>query len=241
MPQEKLKQFLTLMSDSLSKKDFESKFGVVLEVVKKAIGVLEQKFQDTINSLTSKIDARLAQIKDGKDGKDGDKGADGKDGQDGKDADPTEVALQASKLAQEAVKPLIPTIEQIEQDLPKLGFKILDAILLLGEDGLQVKDINGLPEALDELRKLKGKTVGGGGFSAISMLQHFIHDEIPVDSGDHLNFTITHSPSPVNSFKLYRSRARQNITEDYTLTGNNLTLTVAFDSTNESLFCDYMV
>ena len=70
--------------------------------------------------------------------------------------------------------------------------------------------------------------------------QYVIDNEIPVDSGDHLVFSIAHEPVPASSFKLYRSRARQNITEDYTLVGKILTLTVAFDSDNESLYCDYL-
>ena len=72
------------------------------------------------------------------------------------------------------------------------------------------------------------------------MLQHFVNDESPVNSGDNLNFTIAHNPSPVNSLKLYRSGARQRITEDFTFSGRTITLINPL-VTGEVLLVDYMI
>ena len=151
------------------------------------------------------------------------------------------LAKQASDLAVSELLPKIPTNEIFKDNLSKAGDLIATSLENLDDDKkLEISAIKDLQKELDELRAMKGRTFGGGGgFSLMAMTQHFINDEIPVDSGDHLTFTINYTP--VNgTFKLYRSRARQNLTEDYTLSGKALTLTVAFDPTSESLFCDYI-
>ena len=150
------------------------------------------------------------------------------------------IAKQASDLAITAIKPLIPEPYDLSKELLKAGDLIATSLENLDDDKkLEISAIKDLQEILDELKQSRTRTFGGGGFSLSAMTQHFINDEIPVDSGDHLTFTINYTP--VNgTFKLYRSRARQNLTEDYTLSGKSLTLTVAFDSISESLFCDYI-
>lgn len=157
------------------------------------------------------IDSKLATIRDGAPGDRGEPGDKGDPGTPGKDGSP---------------------------DTP---LQVRDKLESLTEGNkLTIEAIEDLRKELDELKQVRGRSFGGG-FSAIAMLQHFVHGEIPVDSGDHLNFTLNYTPSPAESLKVYRSRARQNLTEDYTLSGRTLTLTVAFDSANESLYCDYMI
>ena len=156
--------------------------------------------------------------------------------QDGKDADESRVALEASKLASNELKPLIPTIEQIEDDLPKLGDKIRDALeLLQGDERIEISAIKNLRTRLQELEKkiktseqnLGGKIQTGFNYSAIDL--HFIDDETPTGTinGTNKDFTINNTPSPTSSLKVFRGGARQRITEDYTLSGKTITFIIA--------------
>jgi len=259
---EELTSLITLLNRNVSKEDFAANFKIIIDLIKelkianrKEMDFLSIKYDSVVNAIKednkgevenikkqvfdycldqidrmvkgykvkmSEIDAKLASIRDGK------------------DADETIIVSKASKMAQDALKPDLLTIKQVEDNLRKQGDLIANTLEALPDKKkLEISAIKDLKKELEEIRELKGRLGGGGGFSLMAMTQHFIDDEIPVDSGDHLNFTINHTP--VNgTFKLYRSRARQNITEDYTLSGRTLTLTVAFDSTNESLFCDYI-
>jgi len=256
----KIKEFIELSKSSLTEEEFVSAFKKVIDYIKamqaknKAeMESLDSKYTEIVNSIknnygddiagmkqeamdyclteigkiTKRVDAKMAEVKDGVDGL---------------SADVNEVARISSDLAITAIKPLIPTVDAIEADLPKLGAPIRDSLeLLQGDERLDKSAIKGLEEEFERLREIRGRVLGGGGFSTIAMQQHFIYKEVPVDSGDHLTFTINHAPSPANSFRLVRSRAEQNVTEDYTLTGKTLVLTLAYDSTTESLFCDYMI
>lgn len=78
---------------------------------------------------------------------------------------------------------------------------------------------------------------GGGGSSGT-----LVTEEVPTDSGDHINFTIAHTPL-AGTFKLYRGGARQasvGTSPDYTLTGTALVLGTALDTVDgEKLFADY--
>jgi len=250
-------------SDHLGKEDFTTAFSKLVDFVKKIeernikeMETLDTKYNKIVDSIKSNYGGDMESIKSEiKDlveqehnrlrsehqGKMSEVDTKMQEVKDGKDADEIIIAENASKLAQEALKPLLPTIEQIENDLPKLGDKVASALELLPDgEKLKIDAIEGLKDILDELKNRKNiSSMGVAGFSSNSINQHIIDDEIPVDSGDHLIFTLNHTPSPVSSFKLYRSRARQNITEDYTLVGKTLTLTVAFDSSSESLYCDY--
>src|SRR5450631_2399794 len=64
-----------------------------------------------------------------------------------------------------------------------------------------------------------------------------VSEEVPVDSGDHINFTIAFTPI-AGSFRLFRGGARQQSVSDYTLTGTALVLTSAL-ATGETLLADY--
>ena len=64
-----------------------------------------------------------------------------------------------------------------------------------------------------------------------------VSEELPVDSGDHINFTIAHTPA-TGSFRLFRGGARQQNIGDYALTGIALVLTSAL-ADGEILLADY--
>jgi hypothetical protein len=64
-----------------------------------------------------------------------------------------------------------------------------------------------------------------------------VSEELPLDSGDHINFTIAHTPT-AGSFRLFRGGARQQSTSDYVLTGAALSLSVAL-ADGEVLLADY--
>ena len=62
----------------------------------------------------------------------------------------------------------------------------------------------------------------------------------PYINGDGLNFTINHVPSPTNSLKVYRNGQRLKITEDYTFSGQTITLLIAL-TVGEILTVDYRI
>lgn len=67
-----------------------------------------------------------------------------------------------------------------------------------------------------------------------------VSEETPTDSGDHLNFTLAHTPID-GTFRLYRGGARQQsigLTPDFTRVTTAVTLTTAL-ATGEVLFADY--
>lgn len=78
---------------------------------------------------------------------------------------------------------------------------------------------------------------GGGGSAGTQVLE-----EVPTDSGDHINFTIAQTPLD-GTFRLFRGGARQQsigTSPDFTLTGKNLVLTTALDVANgEQIIVEY--
>lgn len=176
-------------------------------------------------------------------------GKDGRDGQNGKDADTTGIAEFATKQAILEILPLIPMAEELEQELvknlPKYGEQYRDGLeLLKGDERLTIEAIKNLREELDELRKYRGNALSsgvvGGGFNYASLDNHLVDDETPTNTGDDLNFTIAHIPSPASSLKVYRNGQRLRITEDYTFSGQTITLLIAKLS-GEVLLCDYRI
>lgn len=81
-------------------------------------------------------------------------------------------------------------------------------------------------------------TVSGGGAAAGTL----VSEEVPTDSGNHINFTLAHSPD-AGTLRVYRGGARQasiGTTPDFTHTGTALVLSSALDTANgEVLFADY--
>lgn len=64
-----------------------------------------------------------------------------------------------------------------------------------------------------------------------------VYEETPTDSGDHLNFTLAHTPV-AGTFRLYRGGARQQVTTDFTRVGATITLLQVLQ-TGEILLVDY--
>ena len=236
---EKLKSLLKLVDESLTREDFEKAFTTLTSLILKIETKNDNKFIAQLEDLKSQFD-KLADdsqsdfiglkekvtgiidkaledqrislnfIRDkARDIKDGKDGKDGINGKDGKDGSP----------------------DTSEDILRKLE--------LLGDEILEIEDIKGLKNSLDELKN-RPIRVGGGGFSKIAMDIHIIDDETPTNSGDNINFTLAHTPNPTSSLKLYRGGTRQRITEDYTLSGRNLVLNIAL-ATGEILLCDYRI
>lgn len=191
--------------------------------VKNLIDIEIKKLIENYKNKINEIDKKMLEVKDGK------------------DADEAIIAVEASKLAIEEILPQLPTIEAIEKDLPKLGDYIASALELLPEgEKLKIKAIEGLQEILDELKQRSQRLGGGGGFSYIAMLQHIVDDETPAGTINGINkiFTLTGTPNPVSSLKIYRAGARQRVTEDYTLARNIITFTTA-PVNGEIILCDY--
>lgn len=105
---------------------------------------------------------------------------------------------------------------------------------------IDLEHIKGLVSLLDDLKKkwTSRPIFGGGRLSKMSLDQHFIDDETPTNSGDDTNFTITHSPNPVSSLKIYRNGQRIRKTEDFTFVGQTITLLTSL-SAGEILLVDY--
>lgn len=103
---------------------------------------------------------------------------------------------------------------------------------------LSIQAIEDLSDILEELRKKKGGgLVGGGGMNAIPL--HFIDDETPsgTKNGSNTDFTTNLIPA-TGSLKVYRNGVRQRVTEDYTLSGQTISFTVA-PASDEIILCDY--
>jgi len=126
---------------------------------------------------------------------------------------------------------------------PDTADQIADKINTL-EEAIELETIKGLKAKLSDLEKkwTSRPMFGGGGFSKMAMLQYFVDDETPTNSGDDLNFTISHAPSPTSSLKVYRNGQRLKIgaLNDYTFSGYTITLLTALGA-SEILTVDYKI
>ena len=92
----KLKAFLEMLDDNVSKTEFVSSFKSIIDSIKK----FETKLATDFKALSATMDKKIASMRDGKDGKDGVdgntpvKGVDYFDGEDGEDADPESITQQ---------------------------------------------------------------------------------------------------------------------------------------------------
>jgi len=176
----------------------------------RVIGELGKSHAD----INAKINARIMEVKDGLNGR---------------DADETKII--------EAVRSqiVIPEPEQMSNNI------IRDKLeKLRGKERLEIDAINGLKKKLKELedRPLGG---GGGGFSYIHMDRHFVDDETPSGTVNGTNkiFTITKTPNPTGSLKVYVNGQRMKAGgEDYTLSARTITFVTA-PPTTSILLCDY--
>ena len=70
----------------------------------------------------------------------------------------------------------------------------------------------------------------------------FVEDEIPTGTidGSNMSFTLANSPNPVNSLEVRKNGLIMMLTEEYSLSGDTLTLVVA-PRTGMNLRVDYRV
>lgn len=127
--------------------------------------------------------------------------------------------------------------KDIKKIVPQTGEEIKHRLL---EETFGYKEVNGLPDVIEDLKKRIRR--GGGGFSKIALEGKLIDDETPTGTinGTNKAFTLASTPNPTASLKVYRGGARQRVTEDYTLSGDTITFTVA-PVTGEILLCDYRI
>ena len=95
----------------------------------------------------------------------------------------------------------------------------------------------------EEMRgELKTGRLKGGGFSKIHMESKFVDDETPSGTVNGVNkaFTLTNTPNPPGSVKVFVNGSRMRITEDYTFSGNTITFVTA-PPTTSILLVDYRV
>lgn len=59
---------------------------------------------------------------------------------------------------------------------------------------------------------------------AITSGTYFHYNEIPTDSGDHVNFTLSATPNPATSLDVFLNGIKQTLTTNYTLVGAMLTI-----------------
>lgn len=253
---EKLKRLLSLMDeDALTREEFTKNFKNVLDLVNKIkevnarqFDLFSKDFSDFKTKLESKSDTRLK----------------------GFERNISEISDKVSMTNEEISAKITefinrldnfenvkPTDEErvIETALSRIKFpeyketildtpeQIRDKLETLeGEERLRIDAINGLKEALDELKKKKYVISGGGGISTGALDIHIVDDETPVGTinGSNKAFTINNTPSPASSLKVYLNGARQRITEDYTLSGTTITFNVA-PPTSSILLVDYRI
>lgn len=279
-----LKDALESANEGLTKKDFLEAFDAVLKIitdVKKtneaeftgihaAFTTLSEQFKnekdtnitdikgqikDALESFNTEktaklgeVDTKLATIKSGD------------DGLPGNDAD--EEAVKNAVLAE--IK--IPTIDEIENDLPKLGTQIRDALeLLQDEERLDASAIKNLPEFIKNNPHIAGVLTASALYSLADVsVQGIVAGQsiqwdgikwIPytpsggtggtsvfgenlTPQGPGTSYTLAHTPQ-AGTVRLYRGGAYQQVGVDYTISGAIITLTQTTQA-GETLLVDYI-
>lgn len=117
--------------------------------------------QETRRDLTAKIEARLAEIRDGRDGKDGRNGVDGKDGRDGRDGKDG-INGRDGIDGKNGIDGKDGSPDMAEDVRNKLE-------LLEGEERLKLEAIRGLEEIIADIKALKARPVGGAGRALLQL------------------------------------------------------------------------
>jgi len=178
---------------------------------------------------------------DGTDGVDGTDGLDGTDGTDGKDGY-TPVKGKDYFDGKDGYTP-VKGKDYFDGNIKDLSpQEIRDALELLSKgEKLSIQSIEDLGEIIEELRKFKKEVGSGGGGGFTSPIYNFVDDEVPAGTinGTNTVFTVARLPFR-GSLKLYRGGARQRVTEDYTLSADQKTVTFLIaPQVGEILLCDY--
>lgn len=240
-----LKDLIAITNDGMSMDEYKKFVAFIVEFLKKAKQSLEDKNDKALEELkrlvddfSKKLEARNeqrlveAQTKMDKLFKEQDAGMNmiRDKMRDFKLPDPVNedfIAEKASKIALETLLEQIPNKDAIKGEILQDGALIANSISGL----LEVKDIKNLQEILDELRQLRSRSLGGGGFSKMAMDIHIIDDETPseVPNGVITDFTLQHTPSPATSLKVFADgqRLKEGATRDYTLSDKTVTFNTA--------------
>lgn len=239
-------------------------FDKAIEVLKSAKGaILRTDFERAFKALATavqaiekrlmgRIDARLTTLKDGINGKDGKSGRDGRDGtrgpmgsmglpgpqgpqgysgRDGKDGKDGRDGNDGKDGKNGETRYITAGWGAHPLTIKGLGVLV----------DKNTRSINFTGSAVNSVTRGADGTVTVN-LSAAAGSDTIVDQEVPNDSGDHIHFTIAHTPI-TGTFKLYRGGSKQGsigTTPDYTLTGTALTLTTALNTAQgEQLLCDY--
>ena len=206
----------------------------------------DKTFKDQNDNLNF-IRDKVKRIKEGKDGYTPVKGKDyfdGLPGTPGKDGssdnsigirDKLETLKGKERLSKDAIDGLEEELKKIKDEKAGTGMAIFG-----GNRPLQIQQSGTVKEKAARYINFTGATVSRATDGVVTVAiggGTAVDGEVPTDSGDHINFTIAHTPT-AGTFKLYKGGARQQATVDYTLTVAALVLTIAL-ATGETLICDY--
>lgn len=226
----KLEKIIETLDENLTKEDFVKSFEQIIQLVLKiekrnseVVDMIEKTYANLVKraqddhtsaytDLTGKVNhvfvgERLAEMKKLID----DRIAKIKDGKDGKDSSvPGPKGLQGYPG---------------KDGSPDTPGEVRDKLERLPSgEKLSIQAIQDLSKIIEELKNRPVGTVGG----LISRRIRFIDDETPTGTVNGTNKIFTVSKFPESgSLKVYRSGARQRVTEDYTLSGRTITFTVA--------------
>jgi hypothetical protein len=224
---EKFKSILKLVDESISRTEFEKAVASLVEFVKKlkenstreletmkimlksatakmendqteAMGKMDKgvvaKCEAEMNKMLTEHEAMMSAMD-----KKIEEVRDGKDGKDGRDGKDGANGLHGS---------------------PDTADDILNKISGL----LEIEDVKGLKELLEEVKNRK--VVGGGGFSLMAMQQHFIPwtETSVAPNGVLTDFVIAYTPNPTNSLEVMVDNSPLFKTSDWTFATSTKTI-----------------
>ena len=215
----KIQDVLKIMNNTLSEEDIMKFFKNVVALVNEIKRLNTKEFSQFNTKIEGMLN-KVSKLKDGKDGKDGI----------GIKGDKGDIGLQGKII--KGINGADGSPDTAEMIRNKLEF-------LEGEERFDISSIKGLRRILTRLeeRPMGGKA--GFGFAYSAMDRHMFDDQTftGTQNGTNKIFTIIKAPDPLSSLKVYRGGARQRITEDYTVSGQTVTFTVA-PATEEVLLYD---
>ncbi len=181
----KLEKVLALIDGAASKEEFVRSFAAVVKYVKdvdkrlsgdfeilaSTIRGIGKKIEDdssltiadvkiqirlAVASLETRVNSKIAEIKDGE------------NGEDGKDADQTAIVEEVLKRLPSFLE--IPTAQDVLNEVPKLGERVRDSLELLdGDERLDKKAIRGIEEIEKKINEISIRPTRVGGAKGIGL------------------------------------------------------------------------
>ena len=181
--------------------------------------IQQQAMLTEVSSLVVQLNEKLATLKNGDNGRDG--------------IDADEERIITEVLASLNLPNKEEMIASVENNLPTLGLRIRDAMELLPEgDKLEMSAIEGLEEALKEIKAIRAPGFGGGsaGDSSINVsLQRMVQTVTPTGDIDSANKVYT-TPTDINIVFSFAINGMFIHDAEYTISGNTITFTTALPS-----------